>query len=243
MVRPQRTFARATARTICAPRLLAAAGEAEAGLVRIDANASCRRMPRCSSSSVAATRLLRPSATRHPGRRPDAPRARAAAPSRSPPETTSGCRAASRSHLIRSRFSSAAASSDARRHDSKMRRAVRTPCADTMSRNAGPGSGNSSPALRPALPCPMRSASTRTGRRPATAQAYAVAQPVSPPPMMTHARRVLAAKPGVIGSAGGGDVIDPRRDAVPSAHVIQDSNCKPAKGNAICFPSTGYRLD
>ena len=48
---------------------------------------------------------------------------------------------------------------------------VRRPWRSETSRNDGPGSGSSNPALRPALPCPMRSASIRIGLRPATAHA------------------------------------------------------------------------
>ena len=74
-------------------------------------------------------------------------------------------------HLMFSRRRSAAPSSDARRQPSNATRAARRPCACSMSRNAGPGSGSSSPALRPALPCPTRSASMTIALMPATAQA------------------------------------------------------------------------
>jgi len=63
--------------------------------------------------------------------------------------------------------------------------AARRPCACSMSRNDGPGSGSSRPALRPALPRPTRSASRRSVLRPAAAHTYAVAAPLRPAPMMT----------------------------------------------------------
>ena len=85
----------------------------------------------------------------------------------------------------------------------------------------GPGSGSSSPALRPALPWPTRSASSTIAFTPASAHAYAVAQAVRPPPTITTSVVCATAQARIVRDARAGKKVDPGRDAVAGSQPMQ----------------------
>ena len=183
-LRLKRTFRTAECSKNAVPRRLASPARPIQARYGSSANASDDFMPPAASSRIRAWICFR---VNHATPRPAAWRAsysRLRIRSSSAPATTSSSCGASW-HLMPSRRISAAPSSAPRRHISNTRRAALRPYAPEMSRNDGPGSGLIKPALRPLRPRPIRSCSSRTVSRPATAHTYAHAQPVNPPPTMT----------------------------------------------------------
>ena len=135
----------------------------------------------------------------------------------------SRCRTASRRHLTPRRRRSAAASSAACRHASKTVLAARSPCICTRSRNAGPGSGSSRPALRPALPARYATASMTSGRCPPTAQGIrrrAAGQTAADDDDVGCS---CPRRRGKVGSTRIGNRIDPGRHAVASLHAAMNA--------------------
>jgi len=109
----------------------------------------------------------------------------------------------SRWHFRSSRRMSAVKSSAARRQALQAWRAARRPRALSTSENLADGSSVIQPDEAAELPCPTLSASNSETRTPAAANAYAVAHPVNPPPMMATS---MSESPLYLGKAGTRDL-------------------------------------
>jgi len=136
-----------------------------------------------SATSPATARALSSGASNPAERRAFCSRARRATCSGVVATVTAGC--ASMKHLTSRRRNRAAKSSYARRQLWKACFAPRSPIICSRSANPTPGSSLSHPDEDPLLPCPTWAASRSVTLAPAAANAYAVTQPVIPPPMIT----------------------------------------------------------